>query len=205
MLYFVQLSLGAWMPRHTSPTQRVYEIAEEQYGYFTTRQASDAGVDPRSVVMMARRGAAERVSRGVYRFRRFPESAYGQYMHAILWPHGVLGVISHESALALYGMSDVNPPKVHITVPQGHRVRRRVPQFLVIHRTDLNRKEIDTVEGLRTTSPMRTIRDCAEEHLSRALLRQAITDGRRIGRLTASEARALESELFGSDDGRSRS
>jgi predicted transcriptional regulator of viral defense system len=194
------------MPGHHSPTQRVYEIAEEQHGYFTTKQANDAGVDPRSVVMMARRGAAERVSRGVYRLRRFPESAYGQYMHAILWPHGVLGVISHESALTLYGMSDVNPSKVHITVPQAHRVRRQVPQFLILHRADLSPHEIETVEGLRTTRPVRTIRDCAEEHLSSALLRQAIDDGHRIGRLTASEAKELESELFGSHyDGRSRS
>ncbi len=188
------------MPRSDSPTQRVYEIAEEQYGYFTTRQAGSAGVDPRNVVMMAQRGTVERVSRGVYRLRRFPESSHGQYMEAILWPHGIQGVISHESALSLYGMSDVNPSKVHITVPQAYRVRRRVPRFLVLHHADLDSGEIETVEGIRATSPARTIRDCADTHLSTALLRQAISDGNRLGRLTKKQAECLETELLGPKD-----
>jgi hypothetical protein len=46
------------------------------------------------------------------------------------------------------------------------------------------------------TTPVRTIRDCHATHLGPALIRQAIADGRRSGRLTFREAAQLERELF---------
>ncbi len=42
-----------------------------------------------------------------------------QIMEATLWPRGAHGALSHETALDLYGLSDVNPAKIHITVPHG--------------------------------------------------------------------------------------
>ena len=184
------------MRHQSSAAQLVYEIAEEQYGYFSVQQARAVGVDPRTVVMMARRGTVERVRRGVYRLTRFPENAMGQYMEAILWPHGAQGVISHESALGLYEISDVNPTAVHITLPRAYRVRRSVPGFLSVHHADLEPNEIATLEGLPITTPERTIRDCASTHLSSALLRQAIHDGNRSGHLTRKQAVKLELELL---------
>jgi len=175
------------MRRTPSAAQRVYEIAAEQYGYFSAQQARVAGVDPRTVVMMARRGAVERVRRGVYRLSRFPESEMGQYMEAILWPHGARGVISHDSALALYELSDVNPTAVHITLPRFYRVRRAIPGFLTVHHADLEPNQIATFEGLPLTTPERTIRDCAGTSLGAALVRQAIHDGSRLGHLTGSK------------------
>jgi predicted transcriptional regulator of viral defense system len=41
----------------------------------------------------------------------------------------VRGTISHESALALYGLSDVSPSKVHITLPPALRIRRTPPAW----------------------------------------------------------------------------
>jgi predicted transcriptional regulator of viral defense system len=148
--------------------------------------------------MMARRGTVERVRRGVYRLSRFPESSMGQYMEAILWPHSAQGVISHESALGLYDMSDVNPTVVHITLPSAYRVRRSIPRFLLVHHADLEPSDITTLEGLPLTTPERTIRDCASTHLSAALLRQAIHDGSRSEHLSRNQAAKLELELFGS-------
>lgn len=53
-------------------------------------------------------GDIERVTRGVYRLTRYPISPLGQYMEAALWPQvrrpDARGVISHESALAIYGL-----------------------------------------------------------------------------------------------------
>lgn len=197
MCYNLSVTTDTPMRRQSTAAQRVYEIAVEQYGYFSAQQARAVGVDPRAVVMMARRGTVERVRRGVYRLIRFPENAMGQYMEAILWPHGAQGVISHESALGLYEMSDVNPTAVHITLPSAYRVRRSIPRFLLVHHADLQPSEIATLEGLPVTTPERTIRDCASTHLSSALLRQAIHDGNRSGHLTRKQVAKLESELFG--------
>lgn len=175
----------------------VYEIAEEQSGYVTTAQAADANVSKDALAKMAARGVLDRVSWGLYRLTRFPPSALDQYVEATLWPLTVQAVISHESALALYGLSDVNPPKIHVTVPKSFRIRREVPKWLVLHRADLREAERQVHEGVSVTAPERAIRDCHAAHLGPALVRQAIHDGRRSGYLRAAQAKALESELLG--------
>jgi predicted transcriptional regulator of viral defense system len=175
----------------------VYEIAEEQSGYVTTAQAAAANVSKDALAKMAARGVLDRVSWGLYRLTRFPPSALDQYVEATLWPLTVQAVISHESALALYGLSDVNPAKIHVTVPRSLRIRREVPKWLVLHRAALGEAEREVYEGVPVTTPERTIRDCHAAHLGPALVRQAIHDGRRTGYLRATQARALESELLG--------
>lgn len=173
----------------------IFEIAEDQHGYFTTKQAVGAGVDARSVVMMARRGSIERLHQGVYRVRRFPENPFGQYMEATMWPQGAEGIISHDSALLLFEMSDVNPSTVHITVPHQFRIRRAVPQFLTVYHSDLEVAEITRVENIPVTTPGRTVEDCIRSHVSRALLLQAVSDGVAQGRVTKSEASRLRKLL----------
>ncbi len=180
---------------YTDAGRRIYRIAEDQHGYFTARQAREAGVNPMAVVMMARRGAVERTSHGVYRVVRFPLGPLGQYVEASLWPHGTRGVISHESALALYEMSDANPSKLHITVPRKFRIRREVPGYLVVHHADLQPHEIQPFEGIPVTAPERSILDCHARHLSRGLIRQAIDDARRQGYLSMRDAARLQDEL----------
>jgi predicted transcriptional regulator of viral defense system len=146
--------------------------------------------------MMATRGTLERVSWGVYRVPSFPPSPFTEYMEASLWPAGVPGVISHESALAIRDLSDVSPPKVHITVPKAFRVRRTIPAHLMIHRADIPEEDLTQVEGIPTTSVVRTIEDCHRTHLGPALLRQAIEDGEREGYLKPVEARRLQRRVL---------
>jgi predicted transcriptional regulator of viral defense system len=175
----------------------IYEIAEDQNGYVTASQAVDAEIDPRTLAKMAERGVLKRVSWGLYRLTRFPHSTFDQYVEATLWPLSARAVISHESALALYGLSDVNPAQVHATVPKSFRIRREVPKWLVLHRADVSDADWHVHEGVPATTPERTIRDCHAAHLGPALVRQAIRDGRRTGFLRASQANSLEKELLG--------
>jgi predicted transcriptional regulator of viral defense system len=179
----------------------IYEIAEEQNGYVTASQAVDAEIDPRTLAKMAERGVLERVSWGLYRLTRFPQSTLDQYVEATLWPLSTRAVISHESALALYGLSDVNPARVHATVPKSLRIRREVPKWLELHRADLRKVDWQVHDGVPATTPERTIRDCHAAHLGPALVRQAIRDARRTGFLRASRAGALERELLGGSKG----
>lgn len=176
---------------------RVYEIAADQHGYFTTAQAEEADVLRNTVVKMAQRGVVERVSWGVYRLVQFPLSPRDALVEACLWPLSAPAVLSHESALALYELSDVNPARIHITVPASFRVQRAVPRTLVVHRASLAAHEVRVHEGVPVTTPERAIRDCHAAHLGPALVRQAIRDGRRTGLLRARQAAALERELLG--------
>lgn len=177
---------------------RIYELAAEQNGYLTAAQAFRAGIARDAVTKMAARGTLERVSRGVYRLVQFPASPMDPYVEATLWPVPLQGVISHETALALYGMSDVNPARIHVAVPRGARIRRAVPRRLALHRFDLDASDVNIYDGVQVTTPERTIRDCHAAHLGPALIRQAILDGRRAGHLRVRQAQRLERELLGS-------
>src|SRR5439155_19386997 len=129
----------------------LYELAERQTGYFTAAQARDAGLHQVRLVQLHERGHIERVTRGVYRLTRYPISPLGEYMEAALRPQArrpdAQGVISHESALAIYGLSNASPAKVHVTLPTEFRIRRAVPKRLALHYVDPTPKDVQRVEG----------------------------------------------------------
>ncbi len=179
-----------------SEHEKVLEIAADQFGYLSTSQAHEHGVSDNALRMMAKRGTLERVSWGVYRVPTFPTSPYTEYIEASLWPAGVRGVISHQSVLVLYGLSDVSPAGIHITVPKDFRIRRDVPAHLVVHHGDLPDEEVRLFEGIPTTTPRRTIEDCHRAHLGPALLRQALEAAEREGYLSPSEAAELRNEVL---------
>ena len=187
----------------------LYGIAEDQSGYFTAAQARAAGLHQVRLVQLAQQGDIERVTRGVYRFTRFPVSQFGHYMAAVLWPQvrrpEVVGVVSHESALSIHGLSDVSPARIHLTLPMNVRLRREIPKALVIHYADLASGDVERVEGVPVTTPVRSIRDAHASHLGSALVGQAIADGRRSGALRMAEADRLERELLGTTPRRRRS
>lgn len=174
-----------------SAYEALMDLAADQHGYVTTAQARRSSITPNAIRMMANRGTLERVSRGVYRVPTFPPTPFAQYMEACFWPAGLVGVISHESALAIRELSDVNPSRVHLTVPRHFRVRRQIPPHLVVHHADLANGDLASVEGVPTTSVRRAIEDCHRRHLGPALLRQAIEEGEQQGYLRSEEARGL--------------
>lgn len=186
----------------------LYGIAEDQAGYFTAGQARAAGLHQVRLVQLAQQGDIERISRGVYRFTRFPVSQLGHYMEAVLWPQvrrpEVVGVISHQTALSIHELSDVNPARIHLTLPTNVRLRREVPKVLVIHYADLSRDDVERVEGVPVTTPTRSIRDAHASHLGNDIVAQAIADGRRSGALSMAKAKSLERELLGTKPRRRR-
>ena len=176
--------------------EKVLEIVADQFGYLTTSQAGQRGVSDDALRKMAKRGNLERVSWGVYRVPTFPPSPYAEYMEASLWPAGVRGVISNESALVLYGLSDVSPSAIHITVPRDFRIRRKIPAHVVVHHAELPDEEVTLLEGIPITTVARTIEDCHRAHLGPALLRQALEGAEREGYLNAKDAANLRNEVL---------
>ncbi len=183
MCYYVHMQRSRY-------SEAIYRLAAAHHGYFTTSEAVAAGVPAGAVVMMARRGTLERISQGVYRLGQYPISPLGQYFEAVLWPQrGTMGVLSHDSALAFHQLSDVSPSRVHITLPRSYRARRAVPAYLVLHHADLAPGDTEVIEGVPVTSVARTLRDCAG--LGPQVLRQALSDARATGRISAAEADAI--------------
>lgn len=175
---------------------RIFDLAALQHGFVTAVQAREVHVAPMTLVRMAERGALERVSRGVYRLPNWPAGRFDEYMAATLWPVRTRGVLSHETALELWELSDVNPALIHITVPKNHWVRRRTPPArYTLHHADLSEADATRLEGMDIVSPAIAIRQVAGDHLGEELIRQAIAEGRARGLIRSSVAAELEQQL----------
>jgi predicted transcriptional regulator of viral defense system len=167
-----------------SALARLYDLAENQDGFFTTRQAAEIGVSRVAVKLAEGRGRLTRSSRGVYRLTRFPYPAgTAQLWEALLWPQTrsiVRTFISHESALVVHELSDANPTKVHITVPRTFRTHRALPPYLVLHYADLPDEDIELVNGLPVTNAIRTLRDISSTSTP-ATIASAVSDAQSRG------------------------
>lgn len=149
---------------------KLYHIAEAQAGYFTTGQAETTGVDRPRLSRFVTTGRLQRVRNGVYRLTHFPCSRYEDLFIAWL-ETGPNSVISHESALVLYDLSDALPVAIHVTVPRTASRRRH---GLRLHTSHITQAEITSHEGLPVTTVPRTIIDVAAAGLSDELVEQAI-------------------------------
>jgi predicted transcriptional regulator of viral defense system len=168
--------------RSTPDHRRLFEVASEQGGYFTAKQARKCGFSWAVLSHHARTGTFIRVLRGLYRIREYPSSAREDVIAAWLAVGSDTAVVSHESALDLLGLSDVVPQRVHVTVPRARR-GRSTPPGVRLHTTKLPLGPDETlvVEGVRVTSPARSIADAAAagaspEHVI-AAARQALARG----------------------------
>ena len=187
------------MPR--TRMDELIAIAEEHDGLLTSKQARNAGILDSVLVRLTQRGRLERAARGVYRIAHYPQPKFSQYREAILWVEANRGpenpdvALSHESALAIYGISDVNPPLVHITAPKNARLRRVRPKWIAIHHDDLGPLDVTLYEGLPVTTIARTITDVLDTTGRIDLARQAVVDARRTGYISSSEAARLKRQV----------
>ena len=179
---------------------KLFELAADQDGLFTAEQASDVGVSKLALNRLVKRAAVTRLGRGVYRLAQFPASTREQYREALLWPSVkrreiVPVVLSHATALLLHGVSDANPPKIHVTLPPAVRLRKQVPRSVVVHHALFSMNEVTYVDGLPVTTITRTIEDCHEAHLGSQIVGDAIRDSVDKKLLTVDQARELAKRL----------
>lgn len=168
----------------------LFELAADQHGYITTDDARDLGGVTQVLIDMHRHGHLDRVAHGLYRFRSFPAGPLDELMQATLWPRK-LGVISHDSGLDLWDLCDVNPAKIHVTVPKAARIRRAASPTYEVHVRDLDAAEVTRFEGIPVVSPAKAILDGMERHLDGRLINQAIDTARRRGLITAEQIAAV--------------
>ena len=173
----------------------LWEVADAQYGFVTSRQAADAGVSKQALQMLVHRGTLERAVHGVYRFPQYPVGEYDQLMLAVLWTRVPEAVLSHETALDAYGISDVNPNRIHVTVGKDRRFRRVRGEDYVVHYQDLAPNQVGWWQEIPTVTPVTAIEQCLVYGTPTYLLRQAIERGYAQGYLKTAERDVLAEAL----------
>ncbi|HCT80631.1 MAG TPA: hypothetical protein DGG94_01285 [Micromonosporaceae bacterium] len=156
------------MPR-TSTIVSLADIAEDQWGLFTRRQAESTGMAWTTLARLAKDGVAERVAHGVYRLRGNARddnlgvsAAWLQLApDTMVWDRTPeLGVVCRWSAAAVYGLGRL-PTGVHqFTLPARRQTRRADVR---LYRADLADGEWARVGGLLVTTPSRIAADLLDD------------------------------------------
>jgi hypothetical protein len=155
-------------PRPTRLEHRVLDLAGEQEGVISRRQLRELGGSNEWIARRRAIGWLVPVFRGVFAVGHPPRTRRGWYS-AALAAGGDRSALSHRTAAAVHGMLP-SSNQLHLTLPrtaeglQGIRIHR--PRTL---RSD----DVVHVDGLRVTSPARTLLDLADFR-SRRLLERAI-------------------------------
>lgn len=147
--------------------RRLKTAVDMQAGYFTARQAVDAGYSRNLIDYHVHQGNWVSVDRGLYCIKNYPEIPEGNLIRWALWIVGRnarrKAVISFGSALAYYGLAIDHPQDVHMTIPSGQRTPER--PGLILHRQELGWNDVHQKQGFNITTPYRTLLDMKPELL----------------------------------------
>lgn len=166
--------------------------ASAQRGAFTYAQARAAGYTEAEVRARVSSGRWRRLRRGAYTSAATWEAADERVRHSLLAASAALTVgadaaVSHTSAALLLGAPTLGwPDQVQVTRGSGgHRI-----SGAVVHRAPLLAEDVLVREGIRLTTPRRTLLDVARTEPFRAAV--VIADGLlRAGLLDSADLDAL--------------
>jgi len=173
-------------------SHRLFEIAESQQGYFTSTDARSLGYDYPHQHFHVKRGNWIRVDHGIYRLKKFPAARHEDLIRWWLWTRKK-GVLSHDTAAAVYELGDILPARVHLTVPPDFR--KRPAKGVTLHKTKLVASDLEMCEGVPITKPLRTIADLALAHIDPERLSAIIKDAVQKGLVEKKELLTLSSKL----------
>jgi predicted transcriptional regulator of viral defense system len=172
----------------------LFRLASTQGGYFTAKQAQRLGYSRQLLRYHRLARNIRSVGRGVYRQPLLPVSEHDDLIRISLWSRDLAdrpqAVASHATALALHGLSDVLPQKLHFTVPRTFR--KATPRGCELHRARLAKHEIAEGDGFALTTPLRTLHDVSRSgSITREQFERACDDALRRGLVKRSELALL--------------
>lgn len=172
----------------------LFDIADRQQGYFTSKQAQACGIARSHFHRKLQSGEWTKPLRGIYRLSQYPIINRPELVLWSLWSRDKKdhpqGVWSHETALDIHELSDIMPAKMHMTVPPHFRRQIETPKVLKLHIATLKKTDIETRHGYQVTTPLRTLIDIiAEGSVPQDQIAQAIREGMQKGILTVHEVK----------------
>lgn len=159
-----------------------FEIALDQHGLVTFENIVELGSDPALLRAWNKRGLVERIGHGIYRFPQVPSASMQPYMLATLWPSG-RGVLSHDTALELHELCDINTECIHITLPPAYRPRRKGGEHYIVHWATLIPEDLTWHEETRIVTPAVAIQQAMDSGVPSHLVHQSLDTAAKLGRV----------------------
>jgi predicted transcriptional regulator of viral defense system len=174
--------------QHVDKKLALYHLAETQAGFFTAKQAEEHGFEPANYHHFVKTGEWTRLGRGLYRLALMSSAQRQDFWELYFWSRNRAdkpqGIFSHESALDLYDLTDELPSQIHMTVPGDFRRNSKFPAVLRLYKEDLKSEDVQLVDGLPCTTPMKTIIDLRKRGAPDSLIHRAIDEATQRGLLT---------------------
>jgi hypothetical protein len=142
--------------------RRVAALATRQHGVVAARQLIALGLAQQTIADWVAAGRLHRVHRGVYAVGHTVLPVRGHWTAAVL-AGGPGAALSHASAAAFWDLRRTAAAIIDITVP-GRAGRTKRPGLRVHRPRTLRPLEVTKHDGLRVTTPARTILDLAAAH-----------------------------------------
>lgn len=172
----------------------LFKLADQQAGYFTASQAKALGFSDRVQHHHKIQGNWLEAGWGLYRLRDYPHSENEDLVRLSLWSRNKQGqvqaVVTHDTALRLYGLSDWMPSQYHLTVPPGFR--KQPLEGVVLHKAIVEESDFEDHGNYWVTTPLRTLLDLAGDGFSLEHLEVAVQQALQRGLV---RRRVLENAL----------
>lgn len=168
----------------------IYEIAEDNYGIVTSKEAAEIGVSRSELSRYVKAGWLSRSGNGVYKLVRHTPGKLDSYAEAVAlvgpgsWIHG-------ESVLAMCDLALASPSKVQVATDK--RLRKKLPDWISVVRPKTGERPVP-YEGIPSQSVADAVRASKLAVLPERLS-QAVEDAARLGLITEKEAVSLHEEL----------
>ncbi|TAN34885.1 hypothetical protein EPN29_00775 [bacterium] len=166
---------------------RLAELAEDQWGLLTRRQAEQAGVSQATLQRLAAGGVLVRVAHGVYHLAGAPEPDHITLRAAWLqlapevpaWKREPgEGVVSHRSAASMFGLGHLPADRHDFILPERRQTRRPDVRF---HLAVLEPREWVSRLGVPVTRPSRIAIDLVEDREDPESIATVVADAIRGG------------------------
>jgi hypothetical protein len=165
---------------------RLADLAQEQWGLVTRRQAANAGVPPATFARLAADGSVlERIANGVYRLTLAPVAEHIDLRAAWLqlaaatpaWERTAYqGIVSHRSAARIFDLGHLPADRHEFTLPDRRQSRR---SDVRLHRRRLDDGEWMRQGGLLVTRPPRIASDLLGDDEDPESVAHLVTDSLR--------------------------
>jgi len=170
--------------------RRLFETAAGQGGYFTAAQAKELGYSYQAQAHHVSAGNWLRIDRGVFRLAEWIPALHDELARWILWSRG-RGVVSHQTALSVHGIGELESGRIELTVPPGFTMRHRA---VALHFAALPKTDVVPMGGFTVTSPARTIIDVAPS-IDKDQLARVIDDARQAGLVSPRKLRTRAEQV----------